>query len=34
MEQWQQFQVIAPNFVLSRGVILLTMSSQDQQDTF
>ena len=28
MEQWEQFQVMAPQLVLSRGTILLTVTSQ------
>ena len=31
MEQWQQFQPMAPQLVPSRGAILLTVTSQGQQ---
>ena len=31
MEQWQQFQVMAPQLVPSRGTILLTVTSQGRQ---
>ena len=31
MEQWQQFQLMAPQLVPSRGAILLTMTSQGRQ---
>ena len=32
MEQWQQFQVLAPQLVLSRGAILLTVTLQGWQN--
>ena len=31
MEQWQQFQLMDPQLVPSRGAILLTMTSQGRQ---
>ena len=31
MEQWQQFQVMPPQLVPSRGAILLTVTSQGRQ---
>ena len=32
MEQWQQFQVMAPQLVPYGSTVLLTMTSQGQQD--
>ena len=32
MEQWEQFQVMAPQLVPPRGAILLTVTSQGQQN--
>ena len=32
MEQWQQYQVMAPQLVPSTGAILLTMTSQGRQN--
>ena len=33
MEQWQQFQVMAPQLVPSRGTILLTVTSQGWENS-
>ena len=33
MEQWQQYQVMAPQLVTSARAILLTVISQGQQNT-
>ena len=32
MEQWQQFQMMAPQLVPSRDAVLLTITSQGQQN--
>ena len=33
MEHWQQFQIMAPQLMPPEGAILLTVTSQDQQNT-